>query len=196
MKKKSETTVTNEAFKKDKNRLLKAINVIYEEANNLSRRKNEEEEALQELSETKASLLRAALKGKSMDPLSLSEMLADPKKMQKILAKLGDRKIRREIEQVEREIARRRTNTEKFEFLKKSIEKEMCLKLENFFKELNELNSSFYSRLMREKEDSYRLIKKQIAELEDTEKLLQEEILECKLALKFEEKPKELFKWW
>ena len=159
-------------------------------------RSNEEEEALQELSETKASLLRAALKGKSMAPLSLSEMLADSQKMQKILAKLGDRKIRREIEQVEREIARRKTNTEKFEFLKKSIEKEMCLKLENLFKELNELNSSFYSRLMREKEDSYRLVKKQIVGLEDTEKILQEEILECKLALKFEEKPKELFKWW
>ncbi|MFH0802218.1 MAG: hypothetical protein V2A78_07520 [bacterium] len=195
MKKKSETAVTNEIFKKDKNRLLKSINLIYEEANILSRRKNEEEEALQELSETKASLLRAALKEKS-DPLSLSEMLTDSKKMQKILAKLGDKKIRREIEQVEREITRRRTNVEKFELLKKSVEKEMSLKLDNLFKELNELNSGFYSRLMREKDDSYRLVKKQIAELEDTEKILQEEILECKLALKFEEKPKELFKWW
>ncbi len=196
MRKKNETDSASEAFKKTKSRLIKAINTIYEEANNLSRRKNEEEEALQELNDTQAALIRSVLKGKSIEPLALSEMLADPRKLQRVLSKLGDRKIRREIEQVEKDITRRRSNIEKFELLKKTIEREMCLKLESLFKELNELNNSYFSRLIKEKEEAYRQIKKQLAELEDTEKNIQEEILECKLALKFEEKPKELFKWW
>jgi hypothetical protein len=196
LRKKNETDPASEAFKKAKSRLIKAINTIYEEANNLSRRKNEEEEALQELNDTQAALIRSVLKGKSIEPLALSEMLADPRKLQRVLSKLGDRKIRREIEQVEKDITRRRSNIEKFELLKKTIEREMCLKLESLFKDLNELNNSYFSRLIKEKEEAYRQVKKQLAELEDTEKNIQEEILECKLALKFEEKPKELFKWW
>lgn len=189
---------TEEAkYREETRRLRSVINDIYEKANALSAEKNRIEEELNYLSEERLKAIRAVLEqDKKIDPEFLEELLTNLKKAQRHLEKLGTRHSRKELEKIEKEIIKRQSALEKFEVLRKNLEKQFGGELKDSCDKLNKINYRYYSKKKEEALTEQKNLEEDTERIHERLQELAKDIQEYESALRYEEKPKELFKWW